>query len=297
MAAWNLGDVGIWSAELRVGELSEARDAAAELEGLGFRAAWIPGRDFDPSAPESVFDRAAALLDATERLVVATGIISLWNHEPAAAAAAHAAITRRFPGRFLLGIGISHAPLVDRDGVQRYGAPVATTAAFLDALDAAPEPVPAHERVLAALGPRMLDLARARSAGTHPYITPVEHTAWARERLGPDALLAPELTVVLDTRPAEARAAARRFLGNPYLGLPNYRAMWLRSGFVEADLDDGGSDALVDRVTAWGDEAAVAGRIAEHRAAGADHVCLRVAIEDAERFPREEWRRLAAALL
>jgi probable F420-dependent oxidoreductase len=167
--------------------------------------------------------------------------------------------------------------------------------AYLDALDAAPEPPPREERVLAALGPRMLALSRDRSAGAHPYLTQPEHTAVAREALGEGKLLAPEQGVVLESDPDRARELARGFL-KPYLGLPNYTNNWLRHGFTEDDLRDGGTDRLVDALIAWGDEDAIHARVREHLDAGADHVCLQV-IHGGDRPPLQEWRRLAGVLV
>ncbi len=288
-----LRGTGVWSGQLRFGDAGEKVAAAAELEALGYSAIWLPG-----GIGGAIFDDCRTLLDATERIPLATGILNLWMHTPAETAAGHAELTTAHPGRFLLGIGISHGPLLEMVGEPgRYQRPLATTAAFLDDLDAATPPVPAGERCLAALGPKMLELARDRTAGAHPYLVLPEHTRGAREILGPDALLAPEQAVFLGTDPSAARVAARKHL-EIYLGLPNYTNNWMRSGFTPDDLLDGGSDRLCDALVAWGDEETVARRVQEHHDAGADHVCIQVvtAPDDAAAMPVDVWRALAPAL-
>jgi probable F420-dependent oxidoreductase len=287
----DLGPIGIWSAALRYGDRAEAGAAAHELEQLGFGALWVPG-----GAGGDIFDGAAALLDATTTIPVATGILNLWMHTAAETAGGHARLTRAHPDRFLLGIGVSHAPLVDAQEAGRYRAPLAAVRQYLDDLDAAVPPVPVRERALAALGPRMLELARDRSLGAHPYLVTPEHTHQARAVLGDGPLLAPEQAVVLDTDPSAARAVARAHLAI-YLGLPNYVNNFLRLGFDERDVQDGGSDRLVDGLVAWGDEAAIARRVADHHAAGADHVCVQLLSTDLRALDRPGWRTLAAALV
>jgi probable F420-dependent oxidoreductase len=213
-----------------------------------------------------------------------------------AMAAGHKTITSAYPDRFLLGIGVSHQPAVEAMRGHEYGKPVATMRAYLEAMDGAlyfalpppTEPV----RVLAALGPKMLALAAEKASGAHPYFVPPEHTARAREILGPDRLLAPEQAVVLETDPPRARELARKHM-SIYIGLPNYANNLRRLGFTEEDLTPPGSDRLVDAVVAWGDDGAVVRRVAEHRAAGADHVCLQVIEGDPRQLPLEAWRRLA----
>jgi probable F420-dependent oxidoreductase len=267
----HLTGTGIWSGQLRYGgDPGERRADATELEALGYSALWLPG-----GIGGEIFDDCRALLEATERVPLATGILNLWMHTPEETAEGHAGLTRDFPGRFLLGIGISHGPLIDSVEAGRYRKPLENTATFLDGLDAADPPVPVPERALAALGPKMLGLARDRTAGAHPYLVPPEHTRQAREILGPGKLLAPEQHVFLGTNATEARAAARNSL-QIYLGLPNYTNNWMRYGFTPEDLLEGGSDRLCDALVAWGDEAAVARRVQEHHDAGADHVCIQV---------------------
>lgn len=284
----NLTGVGIWSSQLRFGDPSESADAAAELEDLGFRALWIP----DVGGP--VFDAVGNLLGATKRTVIATGILNLWMHPPGDVAQSYAALTAEHGDRFLLGIGVSHAPLIDAGQPGRYRKPLAATASFLDELDATPQPVPTDRRVLAALGPKMLALSASRAGGAHPYLVTPDHTASARATLGDGPLLLPEQTVILTDSADEARKIGTDWLRS-YLALPNYANNLLRSGFSEDDLAQV-SDRLFDAIIAWGDEEAVMRRVAEHRSAGADHVCVQVLLADPQAFPREEWRRLAAAV-
>jgi probable F420-dependent oxidoreductase len=284
----DLAGVGVWSSQLRYGDAGEASEAAAELDELGFTALWIP----DVGGP--VLDSVDQLLASTKQAVIATGILNLWMHEPADVAASYAALTAKHGERFLLGIGVSHAPLIDSKEPGLYRKPLAATRAYLDAIDATEQPVPAANRVLAALGPKMLELSATRSRGAHPYLVTPDHTRYAREHLGEGPLLLPEQTVVLTTDRAEARTLGTDWLRS-YLALPNYANNLLRSGFSQDDLTSV-SDRLFDAIIAWGDEDAVLRRVNEHLAAGADHVCVQVLTADPTEFPREQWRRLAAAL-
>ncbi|MEH0423670.1 LLM class F420-dependent oxidoreductase [Streptomyces sp. B21-083] len=279
-----VGRYGIWSFGLRSEDpegLTERAEAAAELEELGFGALWLGG---SPGVRH-----AFPLVEATSRLVVATGIQSIWEYEAAETASLFAELEASHPGRFLLGLGVSHA-----GQAERYRRPYASMVEYLDALDAAGQP--AERRLLAALGPKMLELSRNRAAGSHPYLVTPEHTAQARAALGEGPLLAPELKVVLDSDPDSARATARGTLAM-YLTLPNYTNNFLRIGFTEDDLADGGSDRLVDAVFAWGSEDRIRERIDAFHTAGADHVTLQV-VEDQARgvLPRDGWRRLADLL-
>lgn len=284
-----LSGVGLWSSQLRYGNQVEAAEAAAELDDLGFTALWIP----DVGGP--VLDSVANLLTATKRTVIATGVLNLWMHDPSEVAARYASLTEGHGERFLLGIGVSHARLIDSKEPGRYRKPLAATKAFLDGIDDAPQPVPPANRVLAALGPKMLELSASRARGAHPYLTTPEHTGHAREILGEGPLLLPEQAVLLTEDRDQARAIGTEWLRS-YLGLPNYANNLLRSGFTEDDLSSV-SDRLFDGIIAWGDEEAVRRRVAEHHSAGADHVCVQVITADPREFPREQWRRLAAALL
>ena len=281
---------GVWAASLRYGDAASSAAAAAELEELGYRAAWIP----DVGGP--VLDSVENLLTATKTVTIATGILNLWMHSPEETAAEHARLTAEHGPRFMVGIGVSHAPLIDHAEAGRYRTPLAKTAEFLDGLDAAPIPLRAQDRMLAALGPKMVQLAAERTAGTHPYLITPEHTAQARAALGPTATIAAEQAVILDTDPESARTVARLNLA-PYMGLPNYTNNWKRIGFTDDDLADGGSDRLVDALVAWGDDAAIRERVQAHRDAGADHVCIQVLTTERMNHALPQWRALAAALV
>jgi probable F420-dependent oxidoreductase len=283
-----LTGTGIWSGGLRYGDPVEAADAAAELDQLGYTALWIPDIGGD------VFDVVERLMVATKTATIATGILNLWMHPAEETATSHARLTAAHGDRFLVGIGVSHAPLIDAAEPGRYRRPLAAMTSFLDGLDSAPTPLAPSKRVLAALGPRMLELARTRSAGAHPYNVTPEHTAQARQALGPDAMLLPEQAVALTTDADVARKLGREHLTH-YLALPNYTNNLRRLGFGDADFADGGSDRIVDAMVGWGDEGAIAARVREHREAGADHVCVQVLSEDGM-FPRRAWRELAPAL-
>jgi probable F420-dependent oxidoreductase len=286
-----VGRHGIWHHALSRVDASDAAEAAAELEDLGFGTLWLGG--------SSTVDQAGPMVAGTSTITVATGIQSIWTQDAAETAAGYARLEAAHPGRFLLGLGVSHAKLA-----AQYRRPYQAMVAFLDELDqpragdgSHSDPVPAHRRVLAALGPQMLRLSRDRSAGAHPYLVTVEHTAEAREILGDGPLLAPEVGVVLEPDPARAREAARGMLAM-YLELPNYTTSWLRQGFTEEDFTGGGSDRLVDALFAWGDPSRVRDRITAHHAAGADHTALQLIVPGADRasLPRRGWRELAAAL-
>jgi probable F420-dependent oxidoreductase len=270
----DLGRIGIWRTR-RAG----ATDLD-EVESLGYGAVWQGG---SPSVEDM-----RPLLEATSSIVVATGILNVWQHEPADVAAAHAEIREAFPGRFLLGIGIGHP-----EATSRYDRPLTAMRAFVDGLDAAAQPVPREERCLAALGPKMLDLAAERSLGTHPYFTSAEHTRVARERIGPDALVAPEVAVVVEPDAATARGIAREYASS-YLQLRNYTSNLLRTGFTDADLKDGGSDRLIDAVIPHGSPEAVAEAVRAHLDAGADHVCVQPLGHGPS--PVEDYRALASVL-
>jgi probable F420-dependent oxidoreductase len=277
----DIGRYGIWSGALARVDRAEATDAVAELEELDFGAVWLGG--------SSLVEHAAPLIEATSRITVATGIQSIWTYGARETAARYTELEARHPGRFLLGLGVSHAKITDR-----YERPYETMVAYLDELDAAG--LPASRRVLAALGPKMLRLSRDRAAGAHPYLVTIEHTAHAREILGDGPLLAPEVGVVLESDPARARETARGALAM-YLQLPNYTNSWLRQGFTEDDLADGGSDRLVDALFAWGDPGRVRERVNAHHTAGADHVALQlITSADRAELPREGWRELAGLL-
>jgi probable F420-dependent oxidoreductase len=286
-----LQGTGIWSGGLRYGDQAKAADHAAELESLGYTALWIPDVGGDVWTP------LANLLGATKQVTIATGILNVWMHTPEETAAKHAELSEQHGGRFLCGVGISHQPFIDRvKSSGTYAKPVATMAAFLDGLDAAEVPLRREVRVIAALGPKMLELARERAAGTHPYLVTPQLTANARAGIGPDGLVASEQAVVLETDADKARTIARTHLAG-YLALPNYANNWRRQGFTDEDIADGGSDRLVDALVAWGDEAAIATRVQEHRDAGADHVCIQILTDNPLALPDDAARRLASALI
>jgi probable F420-dependent oxidoreductase len=270
-----IGRFGIW----RVHRHGTA--GVEEIEALGFTALWLGG---SPS-----LEQARPFLEASSTLVVATGILNVWQHDPADVAAQHAELTRAFPDRFLLGIGIGHP-----EATSEYTKPLTTMREFFDGLDAAGTPVPREERIAAALGPKMLDLAAERSLGTHPYFTAVEHTRMARERVGRDAIVAPEVTCVVEAEPEIARRHAREWAAG-YLGRRNYRASLLRLGFGDDDLDRGGSDRLIDATIPHGSAERIAEAVREHLDAGADHVCLQPVGHGP--VPLDDYRALASALL
>ena len=280
-----LGRVGVWWS----GSWRAAGDAdvnvAGDLEALGYGTLWSSG-GFD----RGLSTRFAKLLEATERVTVASGIVSVWTSAPADVGPAVTDLEARYGGRFLFGVGASHSAIV-----QDYARPYTRVVDYLDALDALHPPVPPERRILAALGPRMLELAAARTAGAHPYFVPVEHTAHARAVLGAGPFLAPEVAVVLETDRTKALELARQYAAI-YLPLPNYANNLRRFGYGDADIDGGGSDRLIEAVIPWGDAETVAGRVHEHLGAGADHVCVQV-VAGFERFPLTQYRELAPALL
>jgi probable F420-dependent oxidoreductase len=275
MGLASLGRIGIWRSH------REGAEGLAELEELGYGTLWL-GRSPGPAD-------VRPFLEHSRTLTIATGILNVWSHDPADVAAAHGRLNDEFGGRFLLGIGIGHP-----EATSDYRKPLATMRAFLDGLDAAERPVPRDERAVAALGPKMLDLAAERSLGAHPYFTPPEHTRFARERVGPGVLVAPEVTVVVEPDTDTARELARAFAA-PYLRLTNYSASLLRLGFTEHDLADGGSDRLIDAVIPHGSAGQVAEAVQAHFEAGADHVCLQPAGHGG--VPLEDYRALASVLV
>lgn len=279
MAGLKLGQFGIWTSYRRIGD-ERAGDAAKLVEDLGFGTFWLGG------SPQLLELRP--LLEATDRIVVATGILNVWQSDPEQVATDFSELEREFPGRALLGIGIGHP-----EATSQYRQPLSAMREFLDGLDAARDPVPRDRRCLAALGPKMLELSAERALGSHTYFVPVAHTRAARERLGPSALLAPELACVVDDDAESGRARARAY-AELYLGLGNYTRNLLDYGFGDHDLADGGSDRLIDAVIPHGDADHIAAVAHEHLRAGANHVCLQVA--DVSGIPRSEWTALAVAL-
>jgi probable F420-dependent oxidoreductase len=290
-----LGRVGLWTFQLDLQPAGRAREVAAELEEMGWPTLWLP-----EAVGREALTNSSLVLSATQEMVVATGVAQIWARDAMAAAAAQLGLCEAYGGRFLLGLGVSHQPMVDGLRGHRYERPLAAMRAYLDAMDGAfyvsPRPAEEPRRVLAALGPKMLQLAGERALGAHTYFVPPEHTAAAREVLGDGPMLCPEQAVVLSTDPAAARSIARAHMAT-YLSLPNYTNNLRRLGWTDDDLDGGGSDRLVDAIVAWGDVDTISERVRAHHDAGADHVCLQVLDADATALPLEGWRRLAEVFL
>lgn len=279
------GRIGIWSMELRFGDPGEIAEAATELDELGYGAIWVPG-----GIGGDVTGDLDRLLAATSRITIATGIINIWKHEPAEIAGWWKALPADQQARVLLGIGVSHGPLIG----EAWKKPIAATRDWLEGIAA--EGQPAETLCVAALGPKMLELSRDRTAGAHPYLVTPEHTAEAREILGPGPLLAPEQGVILESDPVKARELAVGALTH-YARLPNYVNNWLRLGFTQDEVDSV-SDRLLDALFATGSVEAIAERVNAHLANGADHVCLQVITSGGGvAAARPAWRELAKALL
>jgi len=293
--AARLGRVGVWSFALQRLTAADAGAAMRDYERLGYPAVWMP----ESVGSKDVFAHAALLLGGSERAIVAPGIASIYARDPMAMASGAKALAEAYPGRFVLGIGVSHAPSVATRGGS-YGKPVETMTAYLDGMAAAsyagPEPDEPVPLVLAALGPRMLELAAARADGAHPYFVPVEHTPVARAHLGPEPCLAVEQTAVLSTDPAEARRIGRGFARH-YLALPNYANNLRRIGWSDDDIANDGSDRLIDAVIAWGDVDAIVARVKAHLDAGADHVCVQLRAESSADPALVAYAELAGGLL
>lgn len=289
-----LGRVGAWSFDAERLGANDERAYARDLESLGVPVLWIP----ESLGSKEVFAHASLLLAATQRLVIATGIANIWARDAVAMANGARALCDAYPGRFLLGLGVSHAPVITMRGAGSWDRPVERMAEYLDAMDKAPYTGRSVDvpRVLAALGPKMLRMSAERTLGAHPYFVPVEHTTLARKEVGPDALLAVEQAAVLATDPQVARAAARRHMKR-YLDLANYANNLRRLGWKDSDIANGGSDALVDAIVAWGDADAIRERVEDHHRRGADHVCIQVIRVDTNAPVVAEWRALAPALL
>jgi len=290
----DIGRVGIWTGVLDSVPSAEAQRLARQLEEMGFPTLWIPetiGRD--------PFVTATLLLSATKTLKVATGIANIYARDALTMANTQRSLEEAFPGRFLLGLGVSHSHLVDRVRHHDYSKPYSKMVQYLDDMDNAlfmavgPSERPAT--VLAALGPKMLKLSADKADGAHPYFVPVDHTAMARETLGADPILAPEQMVVLDTDRERGLQTARNGMA-VYLRAPNYVNNLKRFGFTDDDMDNGGSEKLVDAIVAVGDVKTAVDRVEQHFAAGASHVCVQVLGEDLRSVPASGWRELAAGL-
>jgi probable F420-dependent oxidoreductase len=291
---FDLGRVGIWTAALDSVPSSEAQRYACLIEELGFTTLWIPeavGRD--------PFVTATLLLSATTELKVATGIANIYARDAVTMANTQRTLEEAFPGRFLLGLGVSHHHLVDRVRHHEYSRPYSKMANYLGEMDnavfRAVGPTERTATVLAALGPKMLRLSTEAADGAHPYFVPVEHTAQAREIIGPDAILAPEQMVVLDTDRSRALDTARTAMA-VYLRAPNYLNNLKRLGFDDDDFADGGSERLVDAIVVTGDVDAAMARINAHFDAGASHVCVQLFDNGGAAIPEDPWREIAAAI-
>jgi probable F420-dependent oxidoreductase len=290
----DIGRVGIWTGVLDAQPSPEAQKIAASIEEMGFPTLWIPetvGRD--------PFITATLLLSATSTLKIATGIANIYARDAVTMANTQRSLEEAFPGRFLLGLGVSHSHLVANVRHHDYSKPYSKMAQYLDEMDSAifmaVGPTERPPTVLAALGPKMLELAREKAQGAHPYFVPVEHTAQAREILGPDPILAPEQMVVLEPDRDKAKAIARQGMAI-YLRAPNYVNNLRRLGFTDDDFADGGSDKLADAIVATGGVDAAVDRVQQHFDAGATHVCVQVLSGDFTTVPEGPWRDLAAAL-
>ena len=284
------GTVGVWTTTLESVEAPRSGEIAAELESLGYGALWIPeawGRE--------AFTSAALALVSTSRMAIATGIANIWARDAVAAANATRTLNAAFDDRFLLGLGVSHRPLVERLRGHRYESPLSAMREYLEAMNRAPmfstEGEHPYARVIAALGPRMLELGASLTDGVLPYLVTPEHVATARGIVG-DKFIAVEQAVVLGQSREEYLLRAHAHLEN-YTGLDNYRNSWRRLGFTDEDVVRGGSERLCEALVVHGDEGAVLARVDEHRAAGADHVCLQVLGAAGNVAPIDEWRRLA----
>ena len=289
-----LGPVGVWLGILLGASVAAERAAARHIEELGYGSLFTG----EVIGGKEAMAHQAVLLAATDRIVTGTGIANIWSRHPAAMQGGADTLGDAYPGRFVLGLGVSHALMVDNSGMT-YEKPLAMMTRYLTDMEQAasigPSPAVPVPHILAALRPRMLELARDKADGAHPYFVPPAHTPLARAALGPDKLLLPEQAVVLTSDPDTARRVARSHMAL-YLQLPNYVNNLRHLGFTDEDLSDGGSDRLVDAVVAWGDPAAIADRVRSYHQAGADHVCLQVVVDRSAGFPLDAYRSLAAVL-
>jgi probable F420-dependent oxidoreductase len=288
-----LGRLGVWTFAFDAIDAAAVREGVRAIEAIGFPAVWVP----EGGGSREVFAHLSLLLHATERITVCSGIANVTARHAEAMAGGARTLADAFGERVVLGIGIGHQATAGRRR-QTWADPVGRLRTYLEEMDAArmgPDPAAPVRRMIAALGPRMLDLAASRTLGAHTYLVPVEHTAFARERLGPEPVLAVEQTMVASTDPVGARALARSWAKH-YLELPNYANNWRRLGYAD-DLGDGGSDRLIDAAVAWGDVSQLAARVREHLDAGADHVCAQLIFDDDGEVGLAQLRELAAELL
>jgi probable F420-dependent oxidoreductase len=292
----NIGRVGVWTGVLDRAPYAQAIEIANEIESLGYGAVWVPeGVGKDPLVA------CGLLLAGTTKLAAATGIANIYARDPISMAQAHKTLTEAFPDRFVLGLGVSHRPMVEGMRGHAYEKPIATMRNYLERMDAStymgPAPATKPVRVIGALRDRMMSLAGELADGAHPYNVPPEHTEHARRVLGADKLLAPELAVTLESDATKARALGRAHL-EIYFNLPNYTNNLRALGFTDDDFADGGSDRLIDALVAWGSVERVAAMVRAHHDAGADHVCIQVLVpRGGTESPAVGWRELAPALL
>jgi probable F420-dependent oxidoreductase len=275
----DFGEYGTWTSFRAIGE-ENAAAAAAATEAAGLSTFWLGG------SPRLA--QARPLLEGSEKLTVATSVVNIWSYDPADLVREYAELEADFPGRVCVGIGVGHP-----EATSDYKRPLSALEGFLDGVDGSADGIPVERRILAALGPKMLAMSARRSLGTIPYFSSVDHTRFARQTVGPEALVIPEVAYVLDEDVERARATARAY-AKLYLGLRNYTNALLEHGFEQADIEDGGSDRLIDHVIPHGSAADVAAAVRAHREAGADHVALQAL--GADGVPADEWAALAAAL-
>ncbi len=288
-----IGPIGLWHGGFDSIPASQVREVVADLEAMGWPCVWIP-----ETVARDPFVAASVMLDATTTLTIATGIVSIWARDAMTTANATKTLNEAHDGRFLLGLGVSHHTITEWVRKHDYSKPLTKMREYLERMDKSMfkgiEPAEPPTRVIAALGPKMLALGAESADGVHPYFAPVEHTAVAREAVGPDKIVATEQMVVLDTDPSTARETARKHM-KIYTGLPNYANNLIRFGFSEEEVTNI-DDRLVDAIVAWGSVDDIAARVREQQDAGASHVCIQVLRPDREQ-PMTEWRELAAALL
>lgn len=293
MTSLQLGRVGLWAADFDLVPMAAAQEGIAQVEEMGFGTVWVP-----EAVLREAFASCALLLSATKKMTIATGIASLHARTAQSMQAGWKTLSEAFPNRFLLGIGVSHAPMVQGVHKGNYDKPYSTMVEYLEAMDNgvffSPPPSQPPRRVLAALGPKMLKLSAEKADGAHPYFVPVEHTAFAREVLGKDPLLAPEIAVVLNEDADTAKDIANKFMST-YTKLPNYTNNLKRFGFTEDDIANH-SDRLMDAIVARGSIDVIMARIKEHIDAGADHVCVQVLTGKPGVLPMKQWQELADAV-
>lgn len=290
----DIGKIGIWQGILDAHPSGVVRETVAEIEGMGWSTIWIP-----ETVSRDPFVSASVMLEATTNLRVATGIASIWARDAMTTSNATKTLNEAYDGRFLLGLGVSHHTITEYVRKHDYSKPLTKMREYLERMDNSMfrgvEPAEPPSRVLAALGPKMLELSATAADGCHPYFVPVEHTAIARAAVGPGKIVATEQMVVLETDPSKAREIARKHMAI-YLGLPNYANNLIRLGYAEEDIT-AGADNVVDAIVAWGTVDTIATRVQDHLDAGASHVCVQVLSEDPTAIPLEPWRELAGALL